>query len=98
MVDNLKKRFDELTLLMNSESSINKKQNLAKEQIKILKKIQEKFLHIAQEKGYSLNSYNVLDIKLQQYKLMRQIAEINKLPIEEYEKLIIKTKQEIFGE
>ena len=42
-------------------------------------------------------SYNVLDIKLQQYKLMKQIAIANNLPFEDYENLIKKTEKEIFG-
>lgn len=98
MTDSLKIKFDELSLKINSETNQIQKQKFAQEQIEILKQIQQNFLIEAEKRGYALTSYNVLDIKLQQYKLMKQIAITNNLQFEEYENLIQKTEKEIFGE
>lgn len=97
MKDFLKIKFDELSLKISSETNQIQKQKFAKEQIEILKQIQQNFLIEAEKRGYTLVSYNVLDIKLQQYKLMKQIAIANNLPFEDYENLIKKTEKEIFG-
>lgn len=98
MADTLKLKFDELNSLINSEMNIVKRQKLAQEQIEILKQIQENVLILAQQRGLSVESYSVLDIKLQQYKLMRKIAAENNLQVEQFDQLVKETELKIFGE
>lgn len=66
--------------------------------IKILKDIQLKFLSKTEERGYSLDSYNVLKIKLEQFKAMRQIAMEANISTNEFDKEIDLIMKTLWGE
>lgn len=86
--------FEKLEYLLKLERDVKKRQEYAKSMIKILKDVQLQFLSKAEERGYSLDSYNVLEIKLEQFKAMRQIAMEANISTNEFDKeidLIMKT-------
>ena len=86
--------FEKLEYLLKLERDVKKRQEYAKSMIKILKDIQLQFLSKAEERGYSLDSYNVLEIKLEQFKAMCQIAMEVNISTNEFDKeidLIMKT-------
>ena len=61
-------KFNQLEELFKKEESLQKKQEIAREQINILKTVQEQFIILAQDKGYSLDSYDILEKLLEQSK------------------------------
>ena len=90
--------FEKLEYLLKLERDVKKRQEYAKSMIKILKDIQLQFLSKAEERGYSLDSYNVLKIKLEQFKAMRQIAMEANISTNEFDKEIDLIMKTLWGE
>ena len=94
---NLKEEFNNLTNLIKNEKNIEIKQKLTLRQIEILENVQEEFILKAKQKGYSLESYNVLAIIQDQYKSMKYLAEQANLSTEKYELELDKISVKLFG-
>ena len=94
---NLKEEFNNLTNQIKNEKNIKIKQKLTLKQIEILKNVQEEFILKAKQKGYSLESYNVLAIIQDQYKSMKYLAEQVNLSTEKYEQELDKISVKLFG-
>ena len=94
---NLKEEFNNLTNLIKNEKNIEIKQKLTLRQIEILENVQEEIILKAKQKGYSLESYNVLAIIQDQYKSMKYLAEQANLSTEKYELELDKISVKLFG-
>lgn len=89
--------FNKLEEQYKTETSLQKKQEIVKEQIKILQNVQKQFIEQVKQKGLSLDSYNVLEMIMNQYKGMKQLAEKVGLSTEIYDIKIEQIKCKIFG-
>jgi hypothetical protein len=97
VTDYLKQKYDELESQKNITGSKEVKKELVEKQIEVLRLIQKQFLEKAEMQGYDLRSYNVLDIKLQQFKLMKQLAESVNISTDFYDKQIDAIMKTMFG-
>lgn len=69
-----------------------------KEQIQVLKKAHDEFVKLAVAKGYSDNEVSVVEIEIEQFAIMKHLAESIGLPTEEYDNLIKDARIRLFGE
>ncbi len=90
-------QFNKLEELFKIESSLQKKQEIVKNQIRILQNVQKQFIEQVKQKGIPLDSYNILEMIMKQYKGMKQLAEKVGLSTEIYDIKIEQIKCKIFG-
>ena len=67
-------------------------------QIDILKNLHEDFVIQVQNHGYSLVDVSVVEIEIEQFLKMKELAQSINLPTEEYDNLIQEARIRIFGE
>lgn len=98
-MNNSKNDFDMLQEEIDNAIIENKPiDDYVKQQIEILKKSHDEFIHIAEQQGYDINSLNVAEIEIEQYSVMKLLAQKINLPVEEYDKLIKNVQIRILGE
>lgn len=90
-------KYNKLEELYKSEPSLQKRQKITQEQIKILQSVQKQFIEQVKLKNIPLDSYNVLEMLMNQYKGMKQLAERVELNTAEYDEKIEEIKLKIFG-
>ena len=90
-------QFNKLEELFKIESSLQKKQEIVKNQIRILQNVQKQFIEQVKQKGIPIDSYNILEMIMKQYKGMKQLAEKVGLSTEIYDIKIEQIKCKIFG-
>lgn len=89
--------FNKLEEQYKTETSLQKKQEFVKEQIKILQNVQKQFIEQVKQKDLSLDSYNVLEMIMNQYKGMKQLSEKVGFNTDIYDKNIEQIKYKMFG-
>lgn len=67
-------------------------------QIDVLQKVHDEFIEMAKAEGYEMNNSRVGEIEVQQYAVMKRLAQNIGLPVEKYDNLIKEVRIRIFGE
>ncbi len=72
--------------------------NYVREQIQVLKDAHDEFVKLAVAKGYSVNEVSVVEIEIEQFAIMKHLAESIGLSTEEYDNKIKEARIRVFGE
>lgn len=72
--------------------------NLVKEQISILEKAHDEFVKKALDKGYKLSDVSVAEVEIQQFEVMKALAQSIGLAYDKYDELIKASRIRVLGE